>query len=61
MFTLAMPRVQAWEQLNNPEYCSQLGMADFYELLRQAGYDEDRAQEAANERGNRRLDVGLTP
>lgn len=55
-----MPKIQAWERLNNPEYSSKLSMEAFYELLLEAGYSEEAAQKAANERGWSRLDAGVT-
>ena len=60
MLTLALPQVQAWEQLNNPEYCGKLNMVEFYNLLLRAGYSEVAAQKAANQRGWDRLDAGVT-
>lgn len=53
-----MPRVQAWEQLCNPEYSGRLGAVGMYDLLIRAGYDHDAAQEAANKRGWDRLAAG---
>lgn len=54
-----MPKVQAWEQLNDPEYCGRLNMESFYELLLEAGYSRDVAQRAANKRGWDRLTAGV--
>ena len=54
-----MPRVQAWERLNNPEYSGRLTMVEFYELLLQAGYNEETAQAAAQKRGWDRLQAGV--
>ena len=56
-----MPRVQARELLDDPKYCGKLGMDEFYDLLVRAGYSADVAQRAAVERGNLRMNVGLTP
>ena len=50
-----MTKIQAWEQLNNPEYSSKLGMVDFHNLLLKAGIDAKTAKKAANERGWQRL------
>jgi hypothetical protein len=56
---MVMPRVQAWERLNDPEYSGKLKMTEFYELLIKAGYDESTAQKAANQRGWDRLQAGV--
>ena len=52
-----MSRVQAWERLNNPEYCGQLRMEQFYSLLLEAGYTEEVAQKVAQQRGWDRLEA----
>ena len=54
-----MSKVQAWERLNDPEYCGKLTMGEFHALLLQAGYSEDTAQRAANRRGWDRLNAGV--
>lgn len=54
-----MPRVQAWERLNNPDYAGRLNMSEFYDLIIAAGYSEEVAQEAANKRGWDRLEKGM--
>lgn len=54
-----MPKVQAWERLNNPEYSGRLSMSEFYDLLIEAGYSPEIAQKAANQRGWDRLDAGI--
>lgn len=54
-----MPKVQAWERLNDAEYCGKLSMTEFYELLLEAGYNENVAQRAANQRGWDRLSAGV--
>ena len=54
-----MPRVQAWERLNDASYSGALSMTGFYELLLAAGYDRDTAEQLANERGWQRLDAGV--
>ena len=54
-----MPRVQAWEKLNNPEYTGRLTMSDFYNLLIEAGYSDEVAQKAASKRGWDRLEAGV--
>jgi len=56
---MTMSRVQAWEQMNDPDYCGSLTMRQFYELLLKAGYSEEVAQEAASERGWERLNAGI--
>jgi hypothetical protein len=55
-----MRKTQAWERLNDAEYCGGLNMGEFYDLLLEAGYSEEAAQQAANERSNRRLAAGAT-
>lgn len=60
MLSLAVPRVRAWELLNDPEYCGRLTMGQFKDLLLEAGYAEDAAQEAARQRGWERLCAGVT-
>lgn len=54
-----MLRVQAWELINNPEYCGQLTMEQFYKLLIEAGHSKEAAQEAASQRGWDRLSAGM--
>lgn len=54
-----MPKVQAWERLNDPEYSGRLNMVEFYDLLIAAGYTADVAQKIANERGWKRLQAGV--
>lgn len=54
-----MPKVMAWELLQDPEYAGGLNMNQFYELLIRAGYSEDVAQRAATKRGWDRLDNGV--
>jgi hypothetical protein len=54
-----MPKVQAWERLNNPEYSGKLTMGEFYDLLLKAGYSEEVAQRAASKRGWDRLEAGV--
>lgn len=55
---LTMLKVRAWERLNDWEYCGRLNMADFHELLLEAGYNERAAQRAASQRGWERLSAG---
>lgn len=55
-----MVKVQAWERLNDPEQCRQLGMVEFKELLLRAGYREEVAHKAALKRGWDRLEAGVT-
>lgn len=50
-----MSRVQAWELLNNPQYCSQLTMGEFHQLLIRAGHSEKDASQAAKKHGWNRL------
>ena len=54
-----MQTTQAWELLHNPTHCSKLRMGELYELMLRAGYSEESAQRAANQRGNDRLDAGV--
>ncbi len=54
-----MPKVQAWERLNDPEYSGRLTMGRFKALLLEAGYSEETAQKAANQRGWDRLCAGV--
>lgn len=55
-----MPKVQAWERLNDPEYAGSLTMEQFHDLLIDAGYSEEVAQKAASQRGWERLQAGVT-
>ncbi len=57
---MVMPKVQAWERLNDPGYCGRLTMGEFHALLLEAGYSEDVAQRAASKRGWDRLEAGVT-
>lgn len=52
---MSIPKVQAWERLNDHEYAGMLNMEDFHDLLIEAGYSEEVAQKAASERGWERL------
>lgn len=54
-----MSRVQAWERLNDPEYCGQMTMDQFYRTMLEAGYSPVVAEEAAKQRGWDRLDAGV--
>ena len=56
---LTIPKVQAWERLNDSDYCGQLNMAQYYDLLIAAGYPKNAAQKAANKRGWQRLEAGV--
>ena len=56
---MVLPKVQAWERLNDPEYSGRLKMAEFYDLLIRAGYSQGVAQKAANQRGWDRLAAGV--
>lgn len=56
---LTMKKTQAWERLNNPEYSGRLTMSQLYDLLLEAGYSEEVAQDAANKRGWDRLEAGV--
>ena len=60
MLHLTIPKVQAWEQLHDPEYAGGLNMEQFYDLLIRAGYSEEVAHEAAKKRGWDRLSAGVT-
>lgn len=53
-----MDKTQAWELLNNPEYCSQLDMGGIHQLMLRAGYTAEVAQKAASQRGWERLNAG---
>lgn len=59
MFKLTIPKVQAWEQLNDPEYAGGLNMEDFHDLLLKAGYTQEVADAAASKRGWDRLQAGV--
>lgn len=59
VLTLTVPKTQAWELLNDPEYSGGLNMEEFHDLLIRAGYTEDMAQRAASERGWQRLKAGV--
>lgn len=56
---MVMPKVQAWERLNDVEYSGSLNMEQFKELVLAAGYSEEAAQKAANQRGWDRLEAGV--
>lgn len=53
-----MVSTQAWEVLNDPEYCGKLTMNQYHGLLLKAGYSRDHADEAALQRGWDRLSAG---
>lgn len=59
MLHLTIPKVQAWERLNDPDFCGNLTMDQLYELFVEAGYSEGVAQEAARQRGWDRLCAGI--
>lgn len=44
--------------LEDPDYCGRLSAEGLYDLLLRAGWSEDMAQRAANERGMDRLAMG---
>lgn len=52
-------RVRAWERLHDPQYSGALDTQAFHSLLLAAGYSEDMAQKASNERGLQRLTMGM--
>lgn len=54
-----MPKVQAWELLNDPHYSGHLSMGELHDLLLRAGYSEEVAHETASKRGWDRLDAGV--
>ena len=56
---MTMLKVQAWERLHDPEYCGQLTMEKFYDLLIEAGCSEEEAQRAATQRGWDRLSADM--
>ncbi len=60
VLTRAMRQTQAWERLNNPEYSGSLTMAQFHDLMLEAGYSPKVAREAAKHRGWQRLEAGVT-
>ena len=55
-----MPKVQAWERLQDHAYTRELSMEAFESLLLRAGYDPDVAHEAAMQRGWDRLNAGVS-
>lgn len=54
-----MRRVQAWERLNDVNYCAHLTMGELYDLMLRAGYPVEEAQKAASQRGLERLDAEM--
>lgn len=54
-----MPKVQAWEKIQDSKYTSTLTMGEFESLLLKAGYDPDVAHKAAMQRGLDRLNAGV--
>lgn len=59
VLSVVMSRTQAWEELHDRNTASQMNTVDFYNLMIRAGYSEEVAQKAANERGLNRLKAGL--
>ena len=55
-----MRRVHAHEQLSDPALSSRLTIEGFYQLMRQAGYSDEVATDATNERSWNRLQAGET-
>jgi hypothetical protein len=53
-----MHETMAWELLNDHEYCSQLPMVDFEDLMVQAGYKYEVVHKVAMERGWNRMCSG---
>lgn len=53
-----MVQTQAWELLNNPDYCYKLTANQYHSLLLRAGYQKDMADEEACKRGWDRLSAG---
>ena len=60
MLQLTIPKVQAWEHLNDPEYNRHLSMGELKELMLTTGYSEEEAQRVASQRGWERLTEGMT-
>lgn len=56
----ALPKVRAWERLHDPERSGKLSFEQLFDLAIAAGYTEEQAQEAANQRGWERLAAGVT-
>jgi hypothetical protein len=57
---LALPKVQAWERVNDPEMVGRMSMGQLFETMLEAGYSRDVAEDAASEHGWRRLESGAT-
>lgn len=53
-----MRRVRAREQLEDPSYVRGLSLGGYYDLLRDAGFRADEAQELTNSYGWNRLIAG---
>lgn len=53
-----MLRVKAQELLDDPDYLDRLTMDSFYDLLRQAGYNESDARRETSQRSWDRLASG---
>jgi hypothetical protein len=51
--------VQAWERLQDPQYCGNLTMGEFEDLLLRAGYQAEVAHKIAMQRGLERLSAGV--
>ena len=58
VLTLVMEKTQAWELLNNPDYCGRLTMGEVHQLMLRAGYSDTVAQTAASQRGWERMVAG---
>jgi len=59
VLSAVIPRIRAWETLNNPEISSRLTTLEYYELLLEAGYTVGVAEELANDRAEARLNAGV--
>jgi hypothetical protein len=55
---LTLPKVRAWERVNDPEMVGRMSMGQLLEMMIEAGYPREVAEEAASEHGWRRLEAG---
>lgn len=53
-----MDAVQAWEQVNDPQYCGRLDMVGLERLLLRAGWSPEAAHKAALKRAWDRMTNG---
>ena len=59
VLSIVVEKTQAWEMLNNPEYCGRLTVVGLRDVMLRAGYPMKVVQRAINQRGLERLSADM--